>query len=564
MAETPNYGLTRIGADDALSKNGYAALDGDRITLDNLLHALEYHNHDASVRLEGPLSLPALSTTTTGGILPAATTYYYKVSLVDRWGLETAASSEVSITTPAAVSVGTAPALNVYDTAGSMSAGQYSYVYTFETSDGGETTASPASAIRITTGTTNWVKLTLPTFPATVVAANIYRSKPGQSQYYLIGDTITDEFDDTGIAENYTITPPTSNTTASTNSIAISLEAWTAGEFDGVAAWRIYRATSAGAYADRNLVHHVVETVSDTDSTLVKSWIDTGETLMQGIPRLISATTSGGAVIDLSSIEGSLPLDSIPRGARCLTFGGPLSGVVFDGSSGFPKIHLPYNVNPVSFSLSATGVSGRTSDHINVSLDSSTGGTSLAVHVDNDSGAYITTWPLVATHTIQAETADRSGNSVLALADASASSGMAVELNAMGEYIQESMTLEPGVWTPSIRCRFTGTAGSDLRLSAYLASAPTVEVAYVLFQAGTTASATTYSVVTPALSLTVATTASYIFRIKKEGASATAHIIDYFTILTSVPTLQAGELSISHPAPSGGSMGTYHQYTLWF
>jgi hypothetical protein len=285
---------------------------------------------------------------------------------------------------------------------------------------------------------------------------------------------------------------------------------------------------------------------------------------MQGIPRLISATTSGGSVIDLTSIEGTLPLASIPRGARCLTFGGPLSGTVFDGSSSFPKIYLPYAVNPVSFSLSATGVSGRTSDHINVSLASSGGGSTLSVHVDNDSGAYIATWPLDATHTIQAETADRSGNSVLALADASASSGMAIELNALSEYIQESMTLEPGVWTPSIRCRFTGATGNDLRLSAFLASAPTVEVAYVLFQAGASASATTYSVVTPALSLTVATTAAYIFRIKKEGSSVTSHIIDYFTILTSVPTLSAGDLSISHAAPSGGSMGTYHQYTLWF
>src|SRR3954454_20664252 len=100
---TDHFELTRVGQGESLQKNGNAALDLDRITLDDLLWALAQHSHDGTDALADPDGPPSLVSTGSGGALPPDPTYYYRVSYVDRWGLETGASDEATITTGASI-----------------------------------------------------------------------------------------------------------------------------------------------------------------------------------------------------------------------------------------------------------------------------------------------------------------------------------------------------------------------------------------------------------------------------------------------------------------------------
>ena len=569
--ETPNFGLTRVGAGESVAKNGHAALDGDRITLDALLHALEMHTHDAQARLADPEGLqPVLTTAATGGQLPGGTTFYYTVSLLDRWGLETASCTEQSITTPLALEVDGAPAVTAYSAGGSIGPGQYSYVYTYLSSTGGETTPSPATAVRVLTGTSNRVEVDIPDLPTGALSANVYRSRDGQSQFFYVGnhDGIAAYFTDTGSSINYTITAPRTNTTGGTNTVTISIAGWASTWWqDAAYGWRIYRALAPGEYGPSSLVHEVVETLNEDTTVIRTTWIDDGDELEYGAPKVVSATVSGGAIVDMATVSGVLPVAAMPRGIRCVTFNGPVSGTLFDGSSQFPKVLLPYPVKPVALELSTTGVTGRTGSPVDITLLSTGGatvGNPVKVTLDNESGLYKTTWPLVDSVKPQGEDMVRSSSvSVLSISDLNASSGTAVVLDANGEYIEQTISLEPGLWKLRVRHRYTGALNqTDMHYLFYNGAALLLDEAFA--GAGTVSAA--YTTVTPTMTGGGIQWAggSLKVRIKKTSATVTSHVIDWIELFTEIPEIPAGDGYVSYTPPGAGNVGTHHFYTLWF
>lgn len=572
-AETPNFGLTRIAQGETIAKDGFKALDGDRLTVDALLRALEFHTHDAAPRLPDPPEDVELAFTASasGGQLPAGVTFYYCVSLLDRWGLETAVCAEGEAITPSPMAVEGAPAVTAVPTGGSLTPGQYTYVYTFVSATGGETDPSPATSARIVSGSTSSCVVDLPDLPETALYANIYRSRDGQSQFFYCGehDGLTDTFTDTGADMDYTVVAPRANTTGSTCSIQVSLAEWPADVWNGVFGWRLYRATTPGGYTGTSLVHEVVETESEESAVLLKTWLDVGDEMEPGLPKTTSSTVSGGAVVDMDAVQGQLPVAAMPRGAQSITFYGPVAGTMFDGFSQFPKIRLPYDIRPISFQLSTTGVTGRSPGSPAVITLLSTGGATVgeavALTLDDNSGLYSIEWPTTATVRQQGESMDRSsGTAVLGVSDLAASSGAAAELDGVDEYIEGVFNLEPGPWHLRVRHRFNGTPNAT-DLHYHFFDDTSTELADVEFE-GATEAGLTYTTVTPPIAGGVLNWpgGNLRVRISKSSTSDTAHLIDYVEMYTDVPTIPAGQAYISYSPPAGGNVGTDHFYTLWY
>lgn len=302
--DTVNFGLTRIGPGEGLQKDGHKALDADRVTLDALLKANQQHTHDGEERLADPVGAPTAVASPTDGTLPGNVTYYYSISYLDEWGLETAASPEVQVTTQSMVNAPAAPTLAHVPTGGTLGVGTYQYLITFADLQGGETTPSLKSSILLTSDVcvgTSQITLNMPAPPLETPCINIYRQKPGQSQFYFLEKITNSAYTDDGsVAEDITLTPPVANTTSSTSSITI-----TAPEVPipaGVTAWRIYRTTISGNYPASALVHAVVETTDETGTEIVTTWVDTGTTLLPGRPKIYSSTIAGGPNIAATAV----------------------------------------------------------------------------------------------------------------------------------------------------------------------------------------------------------------------------------------------------------------------
>lgn len=309
--ETTNFGLVRFGEGESIAKQNYGVSDGNVVAIDRILKMLADHDHTGGARLADPALAPELTASTSGGTLPAGQTYYYQVSFVDAYGLETAASPEVSITTPPPLGVPTAPALSVQATGGTLGAGIYRYVLAARTPGGGVTTTSTTAEVAIDTGTTNRILISLPEMPAGAEALLIYRSRPGQTEYYFWRESLdaADLYDDGSVAEDPTILAPAYNTSSGTNSITVSLPGGTVPT--GVQMWRIYRASSPGIYNGLNLVHQVSEGLTESDTTPRPDWIDDGSPLFRGQPRRTSATVApppavGGSALPAGGSAGQV------------------------------------------------------------------------------------------------------------------------------------------------------------------------------------------------------------------------------------------------------------------
>ena len=142
---------------------------------------------------------------------------------------------------------------------------------------GGETTISSPNNVQVTTGTTNRIRLTLPVLPSGASGFRIYRSRPGQSQFYYLDQVTTTTYYDPANAEDQTITSPTTNTTNSTNAITVTIPGGTIPV--GCMGWKIYRALDSGGYDGNSLVHFVVEGSSDTSTDVNTTYVDTGDAL---------------------------------------------------------------------------------------------------------------------------------------------------------------------------------------------------------------------------------------------------------------------------------------------
>lgn len=285
-SKTQRFGLNHYGGSvpGSLSDDGGKFTGRDRQLIDRLLAAFEVHDHAGGERLADPVAAPATSLVTTGGQLPGGTTYYYRVSYVDEFGLETAAGPEVSVTTPAALSEPPTPAVTAV-TGGVLDAGIYYYAATWHAADGTETTLSAPAVINLQ-GDLQTVRVTFADpIPAGAAQVSIWRQGPLDSGFTRIATVTTTGFtqydDDGSVAsdpcacdpENL---PPDTNETNATNRIRLTLPSAEISPPTLVQKWRVYRTTTSGSYPASSLIAEVTETADELTGALVDFWIDDG------------------------------------------------------------------------------------------------------------------------------------------------------------------------------------------------------------------------------------------------------------------------------------------------
>jgi hypothetical protein len=549
--ETPNFGLTRVGEGESLSKNSYTALDGDRLTLDDLISALAQHNHSGTARLGNPATGPTLTAEDTGGQLPGGVTYYYSYSYLDTWGLESAVSPEVEVTTADFIEVPGPASLIPVTTGGTLPVGTYAYVYTIYVADGSETTPSDITSATFVSGTTNMVTLVFPELPAGSTGVKIYRSRPGQSEYYLIGTSAAGaDFDDTDLVEDYAYIPPAFNSTNAVNQVIVTLP----GEVvpDGVAAWRIYRTTTPGEYESNSLVHEVVETVDEEASALRFEWIDDGDQLLMGTPKVISSTIGNGRIIDLDAVTGSFPLSSMPRGGNVIT-------AYIEGYS----TYLPSAIRPLA--VTAFYETAPT-DPLTIDLTSADGTVTLDV-ADNAQYSELIL-PSILDATIPANTAVPSVTTAY-FSDSFANAGVAAEFDEDTDSIAWDLWdyLSTGNYSFSIYYKklVAGASTNDITVRLREVTNGNAVVASSSFTpSGTVGTYTTVSYTAGNTSRDYDTVGKWRLEIAKAVNSVNSWAVSHAVATAtagSAPTL-SGYLSIT---PNGaGNMGARCNVSMWF
>lgn len=303
MALTERFGLSRVGgaAGGSLTGDGFKYTDQDRRTIDRILNAFETHSHTGGDRLADPAAAPGLVLDSTNGTLAGGITYYYRISYIDRFGLETAASPEVAVATPGQVSSPSRPTLVAQSTGGTLTAGLYSYALTAESGDY-ETQLGPESIIQLLSDR-DAIELTLPALPAGADSFGVWRRGPDDSGFTKIGTTSAATILDDGTVPSDPCAcdpdnlPPQENRTNSTNAVVVTVPnpALLQDAASDIARWRIYRATSPGGYGAKSLVAEVTDL--DDDGFLVTSYTDLGGTPAQGGPLERSQTLTPSVAI---------------------------------------------------------------------------------------------------------------------------------------------------------------------------------------------------------------------------------------------------------------------------
>lgn len=566
--DTPNtqhFNLTRIGAGESLSKNGWAFSDLDPVKLDDLLYALLLHKHTGEPALGDPTDPPTFTAVSTGGHLAAATTYYYRVSFVDQWGLETAASPEGSITTPNPIPAPSAPAATVEATSGTVQPGVYSYIITVLDAFGGETVPSSANNVQVDGGSTNRIRLDLPALPTGGSQFNIYRSRPGQTQFYFLTSSSGTSVYDQGEAEDQTVLAPTQNTTNSANAVEVTVPL---GFIPlGCTGWRIYRATDSGAYDGNNLVHEVVEGYTDTSTTPRTMWVDTGDSQLAGVPQESSSTIPQGSLLSLNDLAGALPLAAIPRGVRCMSF--YKAGVGIGDGETLYVTDTPAPIKPVRFTAffktpPPTGASvtfqlqdsAATPHAIDLACDDSGG---------SPSGYFHKEWPVSEAFLAYAESGEVSDPSTVQIVtDQLSPSGQSVLLSASDDSVQVSLgVLDVGLYSAfaSLRANSPVVATDDVQIDIVR-----LDTDSSIITGSATVTSTAFADV-GAYSFTAPGGVEVAMRITKATSAAQSYRVASVRYATSVPELVAGVVTVTAVltgATSGEVAAGDVNVALWF
>lgn len=581
MSEQPftdHFGLTRVGQGESVTKNGNAALDLDRITIDDLIWALAQHSHTGTDALADPTGPPTLTSAGSGGSLPPDTTYYYRVSYLDKWGLETAASDEATITTGTSIDPPVGPSLLTDSSGGTLAPGLYTYGITALTDDGGETTLSPPSSVRIPAGTvTNRVYLTFPPLPAGAVAFNVYRSRPGQSSlYYLMEATNGDPIYDVGSNEDATVRPPRFNTTNESNTVTVTLPG--AVLPDGATSWRVYRSEDPGVYDGQNLVHTVVEGATETSTDVRIDWVDVGDVLDQGMPREISSTVGDGVPLGSSttttsptSPTGSLNIVAQPaRGSLNWSVNAP--GAITMRT--YAKTDVLSDITPTgitAYFLSPPALTQGTTQTMLINFtDSAATPNTVSLPVNNNSGYYTVSYPLTGLLYEEAENGTRSSVSTMMIYnDRTASNGQAVSVTTGGNYIDFACgILDAGLYTPAVSLRpdpASSTPANDLDIQVLNTDTNTVLCDFTttaVRQAGDA-----YYWVN-GLQFTAPGGANITVRFTKALNDAAQYYVDQFRVQAALYTLTAGTITCSTsvvdpPLPVVGAAPTGNKQLIW-
>lgn len=319
-ARTPRFGLNYFGGGipGSLSEQGGKFTNIDRLLIDRVLSALEFHDHGGGERLDDPTGTPSVDLQVGGGTLAGGVTYYYKVSYIDQFGLETAASDEVSVVMPSKVSIPTNPGLNAIS-GGTLDEGPHLYGVTAHDASG-ETPLSQVSSVTVSDWKT--VEVT-PTMPTGATEISIWRQGPFDAGFTrLTTQSDTSMFVDDGsiqpdpLACDPDKAPPSSNTTGSSGAVTVTAPTGDLVQPTLARRWRIYRTTTSGAYDAESLLAEVTATEAEDATQLVQEFLDDGTvTLATGMP-LQSSTTlqpseaisggggASGATVLLRSVGG--------------------------------------------------------------------------------------------------------------------------------------------------------------------------------------------------------------------------------------------------------------------
>jgi hypothetical protein len=330
-AQTPDFGLNYFGpgVPGSLTDDGSKFTLGDRLLISRILKALEAHHHEGGDKLAAPVGSPAVALDTLSGQLPGGANIYYRVSYVDQFGLETAASSEVVQATPVPLGSPVAPTLAAAElgvlTGPGLATDDYSYGLTAISGDQ-ETPLGEVATLSLD-GTLPTVVVTFPEPQGGQDSWGVWRMAShdaGWTKVETVAITELDFTDDGTTPPNPcacdpTDAPPTENLTASTNMITVSVPdpALVGADPSAVKRWRLYRTYTSGSYASSSLVAEVVTTVNeDGTGGLVTSYDDDGtEALSLGQPLEVSqclipstAITGGGGGISALLLSDALPV----------------------------------------------------------------------------------------------------------------------------------------------------------------------------------------------------------------------------------------------------------------
>jgi len=386
MSTTQNFGLERFASDGRISDNNYKFSDRDRATIDALLWTLINHDHrdTATVTsMQGPLHRPDLTLSTSGGTISAGQVMYYKVSYVDQYGNETEASPSSSYGTPDPLSAPPVMALAYATTGGSLEPGVYRYALAYYQTGIGVTRATNIASINVPVGTvTNEITITLDTLPSGATGWRIYRKGPGDNDYFWL-DTVTSgpTYVDDGLdlALDCTKSRPTQNTTNSTNSFTIDLNALELPLDSRVVAWKLYRTNTVGFYGPSSLLATVSETTTEAGTDLVTTYVDTGSATVSGAPLSQTVVPPPVPQLDVSDVfsgDTRLQAKFAPQGvhAHCTSCNGTLA------AQDYNQFYVPYDMPleriDVFFQTGPTGVDGSNYVTLRVSDDA----TANAVH----------------------------------------------------------------------------------------------------------------------------------------------------------------------------------------
>lgn len=302
---TSRFKLSTLGPGDQLQDDGYKFTDSDVRLVDRVLeYAAELHTHSGDSSIDSSPS-SGLETTlyTTGGTLPAGIRVFYRYSLIDSNGFESAASPISYISMPDPIVEPDMPALSYTASGGTLQPGQYGYILTaYKTSSTIETKGTNANLILVNQTTAlNEITLSMPSLPSGATGFNIYKRGPSSPGYYFLASTASSSYvDDGSVSVNTARTIPKSNTTNAQNAVDVNIPGATPTVPAGFT-WRVYRTLNAA-----NWDASVLADVTDGDPT----YSDVGASTTVGAP--LSASQQLGSppkinLTDVSEVQGYLP-----------------------------------------------------------------------------------------------------------------------------------------------------------------------------------------------------------------------------------------------------------------
>lgn len=315
--ETAHYGLTKLDPSENISANDWAFTGKNIDRLDYLTYlGAEGHHHDGVSAAALDPTLPVQVTLVPGaGNIPGGRILRYRYSLVDLHGAETAASPEITLSTPAAVSPPQAPSL-LRGTSGTLIQGNYFYTLTaYTTVNTLETTPGPRAYTTCIALSTNSITLTLPSLPNGAKGFNIYRRRPGSMRFQYLDSVDMDvatpptTYVDSGSAtEDCNRTVPQLNNTAASNSVIVTLPGATPTVPAGYT-WKLYRSYTSGAWGS-TLLHWTVEETSEGSGIITPTYTDVGSATVTGTPPERSEIAGSPDLVqltDATEVQGTLP-----------------------------------------------------------------------------------------------------------------------------------------------------------------------------------------------------------------------------------------------------------------